>query len=235
MATSAVERAKLDEKGTFRLGIGAGFGLAGALAAIVVPAIFVLLVEFDPGGFFTFASGFVQVLGYLVLIGALLLLVSLFLYRRAYAALRKVDSRFWVASILCLIGSIGFLLLLVSAGIVVGNSSSLVACTHGAASHIITCLKSQQPLGAYTALAGFWLGWIGGVGIVLGLGLAAGRFQRGAYAAGGIAYALLLLVLIGPFVAELVTIPDIGYVLLLVPILGVFAPAAVLAGSRNPP
>jgi hypothetical protein len=234
MAT-AVERAQLDEKGTFRLGIGAGFGLAGALCAIVVPAVFLLLAEFAPGGFFRFQGGFVDVLGYLVLIGALLLLVSLFLYRRAYAALRKVASGFWAASILCLIGSIGFLLLLISAAVVVGNSSSLVACTNGAPTHLLTCLRSQQPLGAYTALLGFWLGWLGGLGIVLGLLLAGRRFRRGAYAAGGVAYALLLLILIGPFVATLVTLPDIGYLLLLVPILGVLAPAAVLAGSRAPP
>jgi hypothetical protein len=235
MATTAVQRAKLDEKGTFRLGLGAGFGLAGAIVGIVLPAIFLILAIYNPGGFFTLAGTFLEVTGYLVLIGALLLLVSLFLYRRSYAALRQVDRRFMLASVLCLIGSIGFLLLLVTAGIVVGNSSSLVACTNGAASHILTCLKSQQPLGAYTGLIGFWLGWIGGVGIVLGLFAAGSRFQRGAYAAGAIAYALLLLILIGPFVGALVTIPDIGYSLLLVPVLGIVAPAAVLAGSRAPP
>ncbi|MGC2289587.1 MAG: hypothetical protein WA688_07000, partial [Thermoplasmata archaeon] len=115
---------ELEVKGLGRLGTGAGVGLAGGIVGVVLPIVFLWLASHNPGGFFTYDTTLVDTIGFFVLAGAVLLLVSLFLYRRGFAVLRKIDGRFAVASVLCIVGSIGFLLLLVSAAVLVGSSSS---------------------------------------------------------------------------------------------------------------
>jgi hypothetical protein len=229
--TSATPPAEYEEKGVLRLGLGAGLGFAGALCAIVLPLSFLFLAAEFPGGFFTWNSMFVEVTSILLIAGAILLLISLFVYRRSFAALRKVDRKFVVASVLCIIGSLGFILLLVAVAVVANDSGSLLTCAHGQPSHALKCLESGQPFGAYTGLVGFFLGWLGGVGIVLGLLLAGSRFHAGALTAGGAVYALLLIVLILPFLALFVTIPGGGYLVLLSPVFAVVGPALALAGS----
>ncbi len=222
-----------DRVGLGRLGTGAGVGLAGGILGVVLPIVFLWLASHNPGGFFSYDTTFVDTIGFFVLAGAILLLVSLFMYRRGFAALRKTDGRFAVASILCIIGSIGFLLLLVAAAVLVGTSSSLIACLHESPSHALSCVKSGQPFGAYTALIGFWLGWLGGLGIVVGLVMAGGRYHNGAVTGGAALYALLLVVLIGPFLNVLVAIPGVDYVLLVAPVFIVLAPGLVLGGTRR--
>jgi len=219
-------------KGLYRLATGAGVGLAGAVLAIVVPIVFLLIAAYAPGGFLSLnQSAFVVATALLILAGAILFLISLFLYRRGFAQLRKVDGRFMAASILCLIGSIGFLLILVAAIVVVGSASSLLSCVNGHPSHALTCLRSGEPLGAYTGLVGFWLGWLGGVGIVLGLSAGSSRFHARQIGAGAALYALLLIVLIGPFISLVVTYPGSEYILALAPFLSVLAPFFVFRGT----
>jgi uncharacterized membrane protein YidH (DUF202 family) len=229
----AVEARRLEQKGAGRIGIGAGLGFAGALCAIVLPLAFLLIVADDPGGFFVFSSSLVEVTSVLVLVGAILLLLSLFFYRRSFAALRKVDPRFYTASILCIVGSLGFLLLLVAAAVVVGNSAALLACAHGQPSHALTCLTSGQPFGAITGALGFIFGWFGGLGIVIGLSLAGSRFRAGALSGAAALYLLLLLILLVPFLGLIVTIPDLGILLLVAPVFAIIAPALALAGSNR--
>jgi hypothetical protein len=221
----------LDEKGVRRLGLGAGLGFAGAVAAIVLPLGFLFTVTTFPGGFFTFSSMLVEVTSILVLAGAILLLLSLFAYRRGFAALRKVHRHFYIASVLCIIGSVGFLLILIAAAVTLGDSSSLLSCAHGQPSHALSCLESGEPLGAVTGLVGFVLGWIGGVGIVVGLLMAGSRFRAPALSGGGVVYGLLLLILIDPLVSLFVSLPHTSYLLLLAPLLAVVAPGLALAGS----
>jgi MFS family permease len=224
---------ELEEKGVLRLGLGAGLGFAGAICAIVIPLVFLFLAAEYPGGFFTWNSMFVEVTSILLIAGAILLLISLFVYRRSFAALRKVDRRFVLASVLCILGSLGFLLLLVALAVVANNTGSLLTCVHGQPSHALKCLESGQPLGAYTGLVGFFLGWLGGLGIVLGLVLAGSRFHTGVLTAGGAMYALLLIVLILPFVTLFVSVPGGGYLVLLAPVFAVIGPALALAGSAR--
>lgn len=220
-------------KGMGRLGTGAGVGLAGGIVGVVLPIVFLWLTTHNPGGFFSYDSMLVQTTGLLVIVGALLLLVSLFLYRRAFSIFRKVDDRFAIASVLCIIGSLGFLLLLVSAALLAGSSSSLIQCLHESPSSALSCVRSGQPFGADTGLIGFWLGWLGGVGIVAGLSMAGRRYRNGSVSAGAALYALLLLVLIGPFLALLTPLPGIDYLLLVVPAFIVLAPGLVLGGVRR--
>jgi hypothetical protein len=140
-----------------------------------------------------------------------------------------------VASVLCLIGSLGFLLLLVAVVVVLGSTGPLLTCIHGQPSHALSCLRSGQPLGAYTGLLGFWLGWLGGVGLVLGLSSAASRFSRGVLYGSAALYGVLLLALVGPFVGLLYPVPGAQYLLLLAPLLALLAPALAYAGTRRAP
>jgi hypothetical protein len=223
-----------DHTGARRLALGGGLGFAAGLLTLVLPLVFLYLATYDPGGFLTLGPDLFQDLSILVLAGAILFLLSLLLFRRAFSVLRTVDPRFGVASTLCLVGSVGFLLIVVLAAYVLGSTDSLSSCLNGSPSHALTCLRSDQPVGAYSGLLGFWLGWVGGVGIVLGLFSAARRFERGALSGGAALYLLLLLVLVGPFLEVLVTVPGAQYLLLVAPVFAVLAPGLVLAGARRP-
>ena len=232
VTSQAPNRAE-EEQGLRRLGTGAGIGLAGGILGLVLPIAFLWLASYNPGGFFTYGTTLLETTGFFVLAGALLLLISFFLYRRGFAVLRKVDGRFAAASILCIIGAVGFLLLLLSAAVLVGSSTSLIQCIHGAPSHALSCLRSSQPLGAYTGLVGFWLGWLGGAGIVAGLAIAGRRYGNRSMRGGAALYAVLLLILVGPFVALLTPLPGLQYLLLAAPLFVVLAPGLVLGGSRQ--
>jgi hypothetical protein len=232
MATApAVKAREMETKGVGRIGLGAGLGFAGALCAIVIPLAFVFLVSDVHAGFFTFSSTLVAYTSIIVLVGAILLLLSLFFYRRSFSALRKVDRRFVAASFLCIVGTIGFLLILVAAAVVIGNSASLIACAKGHPSHALTCLQSGQPLGALTGILGFVLGWFGGLGIVLGLFLAGSRFQTSALSGAGAVYAMLLLLLLVPFLGLIVTVPGLSDLVIVAPLLGVVGPGLAVAGA----
>jgi hypothetical protein len=235
MAAPTVTVRVEDAKGSHRIAIGAGLGVAGALITLLLPFALLWLALYNPGGFFHLSSSLVQDISLLVLAGAILFLLSLFVYRRGFAVLRAVDRRFTVASVLCLIGSLGFLLILVAVVVILGSASSLVTCIHGQPSHALTCLRSGQPLGAYTGLVGFWLAWLGGVGLVLGLSSAGRRFSRGVLYGSAALYGILLLALVGPFVGLIYPVPGAQYLLLLSPILALLAPGLAYAGTRRPP
>ncbi|HYK94201.1 MAG TPA: hypothetical protein VEY07_09230 [Thermoplasmata archaeon] len=217
--------------GVRRLATGAATGLAGAILGVVIPLAFLYLSVYRPQGYFELNATLVRTLSLLLLAGSVLLLLSLFLYRRSFAHLRKVDRRFAVASALCLVGTLGFLLLLVAALLLLGSSDSLIGCVQGRPTQTLRCLQSGQPLGAYTAIAGFLLGWLGGLGIVIGLFVAGSRYRRGALTGAAVLYGLLLLVIVGPFVGALYTIPGAAYLLLAVPLLLILAPGLAYAGA----
>ena len=224
---------ELNEKGVRRLGLGAALGLAAAILALILPLTFFLLSTYAPGGFFTYNATLLQATSVLILAGAILFLLSLFVYRRSFAALRKVDPRFVAASVLCIIGSLGFLLVVVAAAFLLGSSSSVTSCLSGAPSKALSCIRSQTPLGAYTGIIGFWLGWLGGVGIFVGLSYAGSHFHERLYTAGAVFYGLLLVLLIGPFIYLLVSFPGIQYLVFDGPVLAVVAPAIVLAAATR--
>lgn len=234
MSTDRAPARTEDHIGARRLALGAGLGLAAAILTIVLPLVFLYVATYNPGGFFSLGTTLFSTLSVLVLAGAILFLLSLFVYRRGFALLRTLDPRFRVASVLCLIGSIGFLLIVVLAAFVLGSTSSLSSCLHGSPSHALSCLRSNEPVGAYSGLLGFWLTWLGGVGIVLGLFSAGHRFTQGLLSGGAVLYLLLLLVLVGPFLALLISVPGSQYILLVAPLLAILAPALALSGASRP-
>ncbi|HYB78766.1 MAG TPA: hypothetical protein VEG66_03265 [Thermoplasmata archaeon] len=232
MASAPTAPSVEEGRGLYRIATGAAVGLAGALLAIVVPIAFLLAAAYAPAGFLSLhQTGFVEATALLILAGAILFLISLFLYRRGFAQLRKVDPRFTLASVLCLIGTVGFLLILIAAVVIIGSANSLLSCVNGHPTHALTCLRSGEPLGAYTGLVGFWLGWLGGVGLVLGLWAGSSRFHSRFIGVGGALYGVLLLALVGPFVSLVVAFPGVEYLLLLAPILSLLAPFFVYHGT----
>lgn len=218
--------------GLRRLAVGAGLGLAGGLAALILPIAFVELSVRAPGGFFRLGPELFRATSVLVLAGSLLFVLSLLLYRRAFAHLRRVDPRFTLASALCLLGTLGFLLLVVAAALLFARSDALLGCLDGRPTQVYACFRSVDVLGAWTGIVGFVLGWLGGLGIVLGVAQAGGRYREGSIRLGAALYALLLLVLVGPFALALVVVPGVEILLLAVPVLALVAPAIVFAGAR---
>jgi len=222
-----------EERGLHRFRIGAGFGLAAGFVTIVVPFVFLGLAAYNPGGIFTFNPTLLQYANWFVIAGALLFILSLMMYRWGFSALRTLDPRFNAAVILCWIGSVGFLLVLVIASYFLGSMNSVIACVHGQPTLALSCLNSLSPLGAATAVIGFWLAWIGSLGLVAGLLLGGARLPSGLFIAGGILYALFLVVLIVPFASMLTQVPAVQYVLVLAPFFVILAPAFVLGGARR--
>lgn len=235
-APPAPERKTPEEKrnlrGASRLALGGWFGLFAGLVTIVIPLLVLEIGVYVPNSVLSLDAGLLQISSTLVLAGSILYIVCLLLYRRAFSSLKKVSPVFGTATMLCNIGSVGFILLLIAAVVLEGTATSVFSCVHGSPSHALSCLQSGQPLGAYTALIGFAFAWVGGIGIVVGLSLASAHFGRGAIGLGAIIYLLFLLVLLIPLVEFAIQIPGIQYILLLLPILTIAAPALVLVGGR---
>ena len=219
-------------RGADRLGAGAALGLVAGIVAVAVPLLALYLAAYAPEVRLTLAAPLWQAEGVLVLIGSVLFVVSLLLYRRGFVALRRVEGEFALASVLCLVGSAGFLLLLVATLAVLGHTSEIVACVQGQPTHALSCLGSAEPFGAYTGVVGFVLGWVGGVGLVVGLLFAGHRFREPAVRAGAFAYLGLLVVVLAPTIALARPYAGVGLLLLAIPVLTVAAPLMVLAGIR---
>lgn len=221
-----------DEKGARRLAAGAWFGLIAGVLAVLIPVLILEISKYSPSGFFTLEADSVLTSSLLIILGAILYLVSLYFYRSAFSKMRKFDSKLWASTMLCLIGSVGFLLLVLAAGVLAGHTNTLTSCVKGPASSILSCLESGQPFGGYTAVIGFGCAWLGGLGIAVGLLLSAGHLGRGAIGAGGVVYLVLLIVVLIPFIGLIAQIPGMRYILLLLPVLVIAAPALVLVGGR---
>ena len=222
-----------DEKGAGRLALGAWFGLFAGLLAVVIPILVLEISKYSPVGFFTLAADSLLTSSIVVVIGALLFAVSMYFYRSAFSKMRKYDPLLWGATILCLVGSIGFLLLVISAGFLAGHTDTLEGCLKGPASGILSCIEAGQPFGGFTAVVGFACAWLGGLGIVVGLLVSSGHLGRGSIGLGGILYLIFLIVALIPFIGLIVEFPGVHYVLLLLPIFVIAAPALVLVGSRS--
>jgi NADH:ubiquinone oxidoreductase subunit 6 (subunit J) len=220
-------------KGLRRFRAGAVLGLAGGVFGLLLPISVNLVAFYTAVGFLSVNATLVGLTSIFVVMGAILLALSFTFYRSGFSALRKFDRWFLTASILCDIGSVGLVLILLGAALALVSSPALVQCIQGAPSSAVTCVQSVQPLTAYSVVLGFWLAWVGGLGIVVGLVLGGRRHEEMRLVAGGATYAILLLVLIDPFVAVLFPIGGWQYPLLTIPVLAVAAPALVLVGSHR--
>jgi hypothetical protein len=223
-----------DERtGLQRFETGAAVGLIGGVVGLVLPVSVNLLAFYNFIGLPTAGTTLIDFTSAFVIAGALLFALSLIIYRFGFTALRKEDPWFYTASVLSMVGTVGLLLIVIAAGLALRSSPSLVQCIQGTPSLTMTCLQAVQPLTAYSVVVGFWLAWVGGLGIVVGLGMGGRRYRIIRLGAGSVAYAILLLVLIDPFVALLFPIGGWQYPLLTLPILALGAPLLVYLGCHR--
>jgi hypothetical protein len=227
--------AALDRRGNRWIGAGGAFGLAGSIAAIVLPIVLVEAARYAPGGIVPTGATLAVWTTDLVLAGSVLLYLSFFSYDWGYYTLRKVVRRYWTAYGLCLVGSVGLILLIVAAVIASGSETSLATCFQGSYGQLLSCVQSRIPFGADAGLAGIWLLWIGNIGVVLGLFLSGHRFRSGSYVAAAVCYLLVLALLVGPLVGLLYPGAYVQPLLLLAPVFALAAPLLVLLARPTYP
>jgi hypothetical protein len=220
-------------QGLRRFRAGAALGLLGGIVGLALPVSANLLAFYGLLGIPTAGATLIAYSSAFVIAGALLFALSLIVYRFGFTSLRKEDSWFYAASALCIVGSVGLVLIVIAAGWALESSPTLAQCIRGTPSLTLTCLQGVQPLTAYSVVLGFWLAWFGGLGIVVGLGMGARRYRAAHVGAGTVAYAILLLVLIDPFVAVLFPLAGWQYPLLTLPILALVAPLLVYFGCSR--
>jgi hypothetical protein len=216
---------------------GSGAAIAATLLALGAPAVLLALVARGYRPFSLGNTALLQLEGLLVVLGAVLLFLALFLYRRAFSHLKHTDRRLVPAATLCLVGSLGALAIVIAGAYLSGGASGISSCLGGHASEALSCLRSRDPAVGYLALAGFWLVWLGAVGLAVGLVLSGRHFRSATITAGGVLYALLVLDLLAPFTA-LVVVTSLTrllatYALLGAPLLALIAAGCVYAGART--
>jgi len=222
-----------EAKAAFLLRRGSLAAVCGSVAALVVPVALLLLSSDLVQGLSVDSPGVLSVESVLVVAGAVLLLVALFLYRRAFVHLKHVDRRLRPVSLLCLLGSVGAVALVVAGAVVAGGSSGVTGCLSGHPTHALGCLRSKDAAIGYLSVAGFWLLWLGAAAVATGLVVSGRHFHRPALTAGGAFYGVLAAVIIVPFVALLVPLPSVAGVLSVAPCVALVAPSLVYAGARQ--
>jgi len=219
------------EKGLSRLLLGGILGIVASVLAVDLAVTVIDFVLYGQGTLLPIDPRSVRVVGALLLIGDVLYLISIFLYRRSFAQLRAYESRLKWASALGLVGSIGFGLLVVVSGIVLGDPQPLVGCLHGPLSELRACFQASLPVGEYSALVGFVCSWIGAWGVGLGFLLSARPLRQPWIFLGGILYLLFALLLAVPFVAAYTPVSGFEYLDWALPTLALLGPLCVLLGS----
>ena len=223
----------LDRRGAGWLRAGGIFGAVGAAVAFAVPALLWGLARWGATPLIPFGTAWTQIAGILATAGAVLILVSFVCYRWSFSLFRRVAPRYWVPSALCLVGSSGLLLVLVATVLATGAAASVAGCVQGSWTNAYSCLQSASPLGAYAGLLGLWLGWIGGIGLVLGLAMRSGDQGSPLIGIATILYAILVVLLVIPLLGLGIAVPRASTFLLLAPAFATVAPILV-AAARVP-
>ncbi|MCI4331077.1 MAG: hypothetical protein L3K19_04440 [Thermoplasmata archaeon] len=222
-----------ESSGLHRIAIGATVGLAAGIVGLVTPVLLLLIAAYDPDWIRLSARQLIQVTAVLAIAGALLFAISLLGYRYGFSSLRKVDRRFWLASVLCMLGSVGLLLIILPIAYALASSDTMASCIQGAPTRTPECLRSAAPLASYLAVAGFWLLWLGGLGVVVGLALASLRYRQAWLTAGAALYGVIVLGLVAPALSLLLPVGGLAYPLLALPVLVLAAPAVTSRGSHR--
>jgi hypothetical protein len=233
MSVSGASTAGLESTGLGRIATGSSVGLSAGIVGLALPVTLFLFAHYSPGTVLPSASELVQVTAILALAGAILFAISLTFYRWGFWSLQSIDRRFWVASVLCLLGTIGVVLVILPMAIAFTASGAMAGCIEASPLQALTCLSAAAPLVWYLGIAGVWLLWIGGLGVVVGIGLASVRYNQGWLGAGAGLYALLLLGLLGPILGLVFPIGGLVYPILALPLLVLIAPALISYGSYH--
>jgi hypothetical protein len=216
-----------------RIATGSILGLAAGVVGLVLPVSLVLLATYQPTGTLLTGARLIEVTSILATAGVLLFALCLVAFRFGFSAVRRADPRFWTASVLCMLGTVGAVLLVVPIAIAFASSDAIANCIRGSPSHAIACVSTVSPLASDWAIAAFWLVWLGGLGIVIGVGLAASRFHQAWFYAGAAGYGFLLLGLLGPALGLVIRSIPITDPLLAAPVLIFVASALTFHGTRR--
>jgi hypothetical protein len=233
MSVSRVESHGDESNGLRRISTGSAIGLAAGVIGLGLPITLILLPTLSPGTIYLTGPELIETTAGLALVGAVLFAVSLLVFRLGFAALRGFDRRFWTASILCMIGTVGVILIVVPIALAASSSDAIARCIQGAPSRTLACVSSVAPLASYWAIAAFWLLWLGGLGIVVGITLAGRRYRQIWLYLGAALYAVLLLGLLAPLLGLLFPIGALTYPLLAAPFLVLLGAALIFQGSRR--
>lgn len=228
-APGAIEPPKT---GAGRFLIGGWLGVLAGILAVDTAVVAIEIAVAYAHGVVPLDAATVVTASVLILVGNALYLGSIFFYRRGFVQLRRFDAKFWWATVLCLAGSLGFLLLIVSAIVVARDPSPVVACLHGPLVDLRVCLQTGLPLGEDAALVGLGLAWVGGAGISLGLYLSGRHLHHRWWTFAAVAYGAFLLALLIPFLASVFPMPVFETLEWLLPVLALAAPVSVLLGAR---
>jgi len=187
--------------GVSRVKWGALLGILGLVLA--VGGVLVVLLDVGLGITNTSDAGYVSLLKtillavILVVIGVLLALLSFVLYTAGFAALRRSDRRFSTPMVLCVIGLIGLALI---GGFVVSYAGGIDSAL-GCPSSNSTCQNNATSIGhgvVVLAYVGGLLGFIGLIGLILGLYRFGSRYQSSIAKVGAILYIIPFLSVIAP-------------------------------------
>jgi hypothetical protein len=221
-----------EHQGLRRISTGATVGLSAGIVGLILPVGLFLLASYSPSTFFLSPSSLIQLTAILALAGAILFAVSLTFYRMGFWSLMSFDHRFWAASALCLLGTVGVILVILPMALAFASSDVMASCIQGAPTKALVCLDSAAPLASYLGTLGVWMLWVGGLGVVVGIGLASVRYRQLWLIAGAGLYAVLLLVMVAPILGVLLP-SDLVYPFFLLPFLVLLAPALISKGSRR--
>jgi hypothetical protein len=233
MDADAPGRAVHESKALWRFAAGSTIGLAAGITGLALPVALLVLASSRPGTIFLTGAQLVEVTAILALAGALLFALSLLVYRLGFSMLQRSDSRFYIASILAWVGTVGVLLVVIAICIAFLSSGTMSGCIQAAPTNALACLSAAAPLASYSGVLGFWLVWLGGLGVVFGISLAGTRYRQPWFYGGAGVYSLLLLGLIAPALSLIFPIDPPGTLLLATPVLAALAPAAIFHGARR--
>jgi hypothetical protein len=233
MDADARGRAGHEAKALWRFAAGSTIGLAAGITGLALPVALLLLASYSPSTIYLTGAQLVEVTAILALAGALLFALSLWVYRLGFSMLQRSDHRFYVASILAWIGTVGVLLVVVAIGVAFVSSGTMSGCIQAAPTNALACLHAAAPLASYSGVLGFWLVWLGGLGVVFGIALAGTRYRQPWFYGGAGVYSLLLLGLIAPALSLIFPVNPPAFLLLATPVLAALGPAAIFHGARR--
>lgn len=220
-------------RGDRRIQSGAVVGLgAGILLAILPSLLFTELYSGGTGGL-PLGSATLRGSGLLLIAGALLFLVSFWLYRWGFSGWRQRDPRFAVPIALCFVGTIGALAV-VGCGIAIYSSPTAIeTCLHGRPTQWSSCLIGLSPLGALTTIVGILGGVLGGIGLVVGLALVARWVRSTALGVASAVYGTLWTLGALTIVGGDLPVGTARALLLLLPVVAILAPLLTLVGATG--
>lgn len=136
----------------------------------------------------------------LIVGGVVLQVVSLGVYGSSFGLLRQVDDRFRVPRALSLIGLIGFILLLLGVGALLGFIFQAVSCA--AAGSATSCLDPGLVLASgISALVGSLLAFVGWIGLLVGLYRLGSRYESSLLKVSAILMILPVVNVVAPILA----------------------------------